>query len=108
MKDDIIKENFDVIKGELTISESGSDSNDSNSDLDEYNKKKDQIVSLNPTSLNGSPRNINSSTDVVDEGDVYEKEIEEKQLVKVEQRNFEIRKTKRHYIFMYACLTFLF
>lgn len=30
-----------MIKGELTISESSSDSNDSNSDLDEYNKKKD-------------------------------------------------------------------
>ena len=29
-------------------------------------------------------------------------------MVKVELRNFEIRKTKRHNIYMYACLTFLF
>ena len=87
----------------------GSDSNasDSGSDSDDY-KKKDKIVSLNPTSLNGSPKNLRSSGDVVDEGDDFQNEMEEKKMVKVEQRNFEIRKTKRHNIFMFACLTFLF
>jgi hypothetical protein len=97
-----------VISGKITIQES-SDSSDSNSSSDnDEDKKKDKIVSINPTSLNGSPKHIRSSSDAVDEGEIYEKEMEEKKLMKVEQRNFEIRKTKRNNIFVYACLTFLF
>ncbi len=89
---------YDVMKGEL-INLGGKDEDSDSDSEDEKEEKGKKFVS----SLNG-----NSSQKKEVEVDIYTQEIEEQKLVKIEQRNFEIRHQKRLNIIVHVFLTFLF
>ena len=98
LKDEIMVQYYDVMKGEL-INLGGKDEDSDSDSEDEKEEKGKKFVS----SLNG-----NSSQKKEVEVDIYTQEIEEQKLVKIEQRNFEIRHQKRLNIIVHVFLTFLF
>lgn len=89
---------YDVMKGELINLGGKNESSDSDSEDEKEDKGKKFVSSLNS----------NSSSKKEVEVDIYTQEIEEQKLVKIEQRNFEIRHQKRLNIIVHVFLTFLF
>ena len=98
LKDDIMVQYYDVMKGELINLGGKNESSDSDSEDEKEDKSKKFVSSLNS----------NSSSKKEVEVDIYTQEIEEQKLVKIEQRNFEIRHQKRLNIIVHVFLTFLF
>ena len=98
LKDDIMVQYYDVMKGELINLGGKNESSDSDSEDEKEDKGKKFVSSLNS----------NSSSKKEVEVDIYTQEIEEQKLVKIEQRNFEIRHQKRLNIIVHVFLTFLF
>ena len=94
LSDEQITPFFDVIKGEL-INESESDS-----EGEEKKEKKISKVAL---------LSINSKKPVQEiKEDEFTRELKEKQQLKIEQRNFEVRKQKRLNIVVHCYLCYFF
>ena len=94
LSDEQITPFFDVIKGEL-IDESESDS--------EGEEKKEKKISK------VARLSINSKKPVQEvKEDEFTRELKEKQQLKIEQRNFEVRKQKRLNIVVHCYLCYFF
>lgn len=99
LSDEQITPFFDVIKGEL-INVSDSDSEEE--DKKELVEKKIEVTKVALGSLNNK-KQVEEAKE-----DEFTRELEEKKQLKIEQRNFEVRKQKRLNIVVHCYLCYFF